>query len=123
MSCELEMMKATKELVVLIACGVVIAGCAPTKEFVRADDGTLLEPYQHCWYEDNPNYSPEGETTNRITGAIVGGAVGNQFGKGDGKKAMTAVEVLLGAAVAHESGRIRKCETRYREAVIEQGSR
>lgn len=112
-------MKMINRVVALILCGVVIAGCAPTRELVRATDGTLLEAYQHCWYEDNPNYTPQGETTNRITGAIVGGAIGNQFGKGDGKTAMTAVGALVGAAVAHESEQIRRCETRYREVVVE----
>lgn len=117
------MTKLINRAVVLVLSGVIIAGCAPTKELVRATDGTLLESYQHCWYEDNPNYTPEGETTNRITGAIVGGAIGNQFGKNDGKTAMTAVGALLGAAVAHEPEQIKKCETRYREAVVERRTR
>ncbi|MCW8947514.1 MAG: glycine zipper 2TM domain-containing protein, partial [Sedimenticola sp.] len=40
-----------------------------------------------------------------IAGAIVGGVVGNQFGKGKGKDAMTVAGVLLGASVGNDLGK------------------
>ena len=68
----------------------------------------------------------DGSATNEIIGAIFGGAIGNQFGEGDGKDAMTLAGILLGASLAHDDevaqgpGVITtKCyiETRYQESV------
>ena len=55
-------------------------------------------------------------------GGIVGGVVGNQFGGGHGKTALTVAGTLLGASVGHEYNRshyrprstvehVRRCET------------
>ena len=43
----------------------------------------------------------DGSATNEIIGAIFGGAIGNQFGDGDGKDAMTLAGMFLGASLAH----------------------
>jgi len=68
----------------------------------------------------------DGSATNEIIGAIFGGAIGNQFGEGDGKDAMTLAGMFLGASLAHDDeiaqgpGVITtKCyiETRYQESV------
>jgi uncharacterized protein YcfJ len=69
----------------------------------------------------------DGSATNEIIGAIFGGAIGNQFGEGDGKDAMTLAGIFLGASLAHDdeiannqTGVITtKCyiETRYDEVV------
>ena len=69
----------------------------------------------------------DGSATNEIIGAIFGGVIGNQFGEGDGKDAMTLAGLLLGASLAHDdeiannqTGVITtKCyiETRYEESV------
>ena len=68
----------------------------------------------------------DGSATNEIIGAIFGGAIGNQFGQGDGKDAMTLAGIILGASLAHDdelaqgTGVITtKCyiETRYSESV------
>ena len=69
----------------------------------------------------------DGSATNEIIGAIFGGAIGNQFGEGDGKDAMTLAGIFLGASLAHDdeiannqTGVITtKCyiETRYEESV------
>ncbi|MBX3692597.1 glycine zipper 2TM domain-containing protein [Dokdonella sp.] len=37
-----------------------------------------------------------------VLGAIVGGALGNQVGKGDGRKAATVVGALAGGAIGHD---------------------
>ena len=36
-----------------------------------------------------------------VLGAIIGGALGNQVGKGDGRKAATVVGALAGGAIGH----------------------
>ena len=68
----------------------------------------------------------DGSATNEIIGAIFGGAIGNQFGEGDGKDAMTLAGMFLGASLAHDDelaqgpgGFTTKCytETRYEESV------
>ena len=68
----------------------------------------------------------DGSATNEIIGAIFGGAIGNQFGDGDGKDAMTLAGILLGASLAHDDQLAQgpgvittKCyiETRYQESV------
>ena len=67
-----------------------------------------------------------GSATNEIIGAIFGGAIGNQFGEGDGKDAMTLAGIFLGASLAHDDELAQgpgvittKCyiETRYEESV------
>ena len=67
-----------------------------------------------------------GSATNEIIGAIFGGAIGNQFGEGDGKDAMTLAGMFLGASLAHDDELAQgpgvittKCyiETRYQESV------
>ena len=44
----------------------------------------------------------DGSATNEIIGAIFGGVIGNQFGEGDGKDAMTLAGMFLGASLAHD---------------------
>jgi len=69
----------------------------------------------------------DGSATNEIIGAIFGGAIGNQFGEGDGKDAMTLAGMFLGASLAHDDELaqgpgvlVTKCyiETRYEESVL-----
>lgn len=45
----------------------------------------------------------QGCSTNTILGAIVGGALGHQVGKGKGNDAMTAVGAILGGSIANDS--------------------
>ena len=68
----------------------------------------------------------DGSATNEIVGAILGGAIGNQLGEGDGKDAMTLAGIFLGASLAHDDELAQglgvittKCyiETRYEESV------
>ncbi|UXI67288.1 glycine zipper 2TM domain-containing protein [Tahibacter amnicola] len=42
-----------------------------------------------------------------ILGAVVGGALGNQVGKGDGRKAATIAGAVIGGSIGHESARRR----------------
>ena len=68
----------------------------------------------------------DGSATNEIIGAIFGGVIGNQFGGGDGKDAMTLAGIILGASLAHDDELAQgpgvittRCyiETRYKESV------
>ena len=48
-----------------------------------------------------------------VLGAIVGGALGNQVGKGDGRKAATIVGALAGGAVGHDIEKERRYSRTY----------
>ena len=81
----------------------------PVYETVDVND-----PVEECWnapvvhdVTEYDSYTPE------ITGAILGGALGNQFGHGDGRKVATAAGVLLGASVAHDLTRSNRHHHRY----------
>ena len=47
------------------------------------------EPYQECYIKETLQNQGDGSATNEIMGAILGGAIGNQFGEGEGKDVMT----------------------------------
>ncbi len=51
-----------------------------------------------CWREPvgARTYTPE------ITGAIVGGAIGNQFGRGSGRDVATVAGAVLGGSLGHD---------------------
>ena len=61
------------------------------------------EPYQDCYIKETIQQSGDGSATNEIMGAILGGAIGNQFGEGDGKEAMTLAGIFLGASIANDA--------------------
>ncbi len=42
-----------------------------------------------------------------ILGALIGGALGNQVGKGDGRKAATIAGAVIGGSIAHDNARHR----------------
>ena len=85
---------------------------------------TIREPYQDCYIKEFYQGDGDGSATNEIIGGLFGGLIGNQFGDGDGKKAMTAAGALLGASLAHDvelakskTGTVVSkeiCETKYR---------
>ena len=61
------------------------------------------EPYQDCYIKETLQQSGDGSATNEIMGAILGGAIGNQFGEGDGKEALTLAGIFLGASIANDA--------------------
>lgn len=97
----------------------------------------VARPEQRCWNEQvrHRGMGRSGSYTPAIAGAIVGGVVGNQFGKGRGKDVMTVAGALLGASVGHDVSRKRghrgylvterRCETvaRYVEEERQVGYR
>jgi uncharacterized protein YcfJ len=52
--------------------------------------------------QDRVQPAGDGSATNELVGALFGGAIGNSFGKGDGKDAMTLFGALMGASLAHD---------------------
>jgi uncharacterized protein YcfJ len=62
-------------------------------------------PRQHCWNEPVYHRGNRNSAVPMITGAIIGGAIGNQFGKGNGRKALTVAGMLLGGAIGDDMGR------------------
>ena len=59
-------------------------------------------PYRVEVCQDRVQKSGDGSATNELVGALFGGAIGNSFGKGDGKDAMTLFGALMGASIAHD---------------------
>ena len=64
-----------------------------------------------CWNEPVERYEPNYRYERRsrddragatVLGAIIGGALGNQIGKGDGRKAATIAGAVIGGAIAHD---------------------
>ena len=52
------------------------------------------EPYQECYIKETLQNTGDGSATNEIWGAILGGAIGNQFGEGEGKEVMTLAGIV-----------------------------
>jgi uncharacterized protein YcfJ len=90
---------------------------------------TIREPYQDCYIKEYYQADGDGSMANEIVGGLFGGLIGNQFGGGDGKDALTVAGALLGASLAHDdelrkskTGRVISkeiCETKYRTESIE----
>jgi len=82
------------------------------------------EPYQECYIKETLQNQGDGSATNEIMGAILGGAIGNQFGKGEGKEVMTLAGIVLGASMANDAEKANStgqvvvsqevCETKVR---------
>lgn len=65
-------------------------------------------PREECWIERQP-VSPAKpmSITPEIVGAILGGAMGYQFGDGSGQDVATVVGALLGGSIGHDM-KVRK---------------
>lgn len=91
-----------------------------------------------CYDQPVERYEP-GYTARRnhtgatVLGAVIGGALGNQVGKGDGRKAATIAGAVIGGAVGNNTSRrngdyyetsggyVRDYETRCREQTAWRG--
>lgn len=73
-----------------------------------------------CWDEEVTYREPGRRSrTGPIVGTIIGGAIGNQFGGGHGRDALTVAGALLGRAIAKDAAdqggqRYTEVETRCR---------
>ncbi|MDC8015595.1 glycine zipper 2TM domain-containing protein [Tahibacter soli] len=53
-----------------------------------------------------PGYTARRDSTgSTLLGAVIGGALGNQVGKGDGRKAATIAGALIGGSIGHDRAR------------------
>ena len=85
------------------------------------------EPYQECYIKETIQNQGDGSATNEIMGAILGGAIGNQFGEGDGKEALTLAGIFLGASIANDAEKANStgqvvvsqevCETKVKKSI------
>jgi uncharacterized protein YcfJ len=69
-----------------------------------------------CWNEPVEYYEPRyayrngrqrDNTAGTVLGAIIGGALGNQVGRGDGRRAATIAGAVIGGAIGHSESRRR----------------
>ena len=66
-------------------------------------------PKRECWtetrYEEvESRGGPRPTAGATILGGIIGAAVGNQIGRGDGRRAATVAGAIIGSAVGHDAG-------------------
>ena len=112
----------------IISTASMAANPYPVKAFIFDHYKTVVKqsPYEVEVCKRVHQGTSDGSATNEIIGAIFGGAIGNQFGEGDGKDAMTLAGMFLGASLAHDDELAQgpgvittKCyiETRYQESV------
>ena len=96
-----------KKLIALFTIAVSTATMAATP----IDSGVVTDtyktiikqiPYRVEVCQDRVQPAGDGSATNELVGALFGGAIGNSFGKGDGKDAMTLFGALMGASIAHD---------------------
>ena len=86
------------------------------------------EPYQECYIKETLQNKGDGSATNEIMGAILGGAIGSQFGEGDGKESMTLAGIFLGASIANDAEKANStgqvvvsqevCETKVKTSFV-----
>lgn len=70
------------------------------------EDFEATRPREECYEEEVGVRDTRGNNTaGTIFGAIVGGALGNQVGNGDGRKAATIAGAVIGGAVGNNAAR------------------
>jgi uncharacterized protein YcfJ len=100
----------------------------------------VSSPQRECWdetrYDERGYGRPQARNSAGLTllGAVIGAAIGNQIGHGDGRRAATAAGAIIGAGIGNnQAGRrngyyappppqaytVQRCETQYREDVQE----
>ena len=66
----------------------------------------IAEPREECYQEvvRQPRYRGHDSATPMIAGGVIGGILGNQFGKGNGKTFMTIAGTVLGGSIGRDVG-------------------
>jgi len=75
-------------------------------------------PIEKCYDKRVPvtyekRYSDRGSRTPDILGAVIGGAIGNQFGDGRGRKIATVAGAVLGGSIGRDVRRANKHKRHY----------
>ena len=120
-------------LALLVGTQIVIAGSFTDYATVTSVEKVYKqymteEPYQECYIKETLQNQGDGSATNEIMGAILGGAIGNQFGEGDGKEVMTLAGIVLGASMANDAEKANStgqvvvsqevCETKVKTSFV-----
>lgn len=82
--------------------------------------------YEETRYDGGHSSAPRGSAGSMILGSLIGAAVGNQIGSGDGRRAATVAGAVIGTAIGHDvadrrnatrttssSRTVERCETTY----------
>jgi uncharacterized protein YcfJ len=99
----------------LLSVALIISASTAFAETVNARVTDVITNYtyvsnpvdvEYCRNVEVPVYKnvQGGSTGDVLAGAIIGGAIGNQFGGGSGKDAMTVLGAIVGADVAGRQG-------------------
>lgn len=98
----------------------------------------VTTPHQECWTETRYEEIQHGgvqraSAGSMVLGGLIGAALGNQIGRGDGRRAATVAGAIIGSAIGHDAADRRnardagpvytesrpyeaeRCETRYEE--------
>jgi len=107
----------------LITTALLVLATPALAETVNDHYKTVIEqtPYRVEVCKD-VQLQGQASTGDTLFGALIGGAIGNQFGGGKGKDAATVLGAIVGADIANKNGKKpggtqRQCqvETRYEE--------
>ena len=64
-------------------------------------------PKRECWtetrYEEVSSGGPRPTAGSTILGGIIGAAIGNQIGRGDGRRVATVAGAVIGSAIGHDA--------------------
>ena len=108
-----------KNLLASVAILGMTSGCVSEQSYTEVVKGEVIavenltrvvsieRPHRTCYTVDVPVYGNTGggSTNDTIVGALIGGAIGNQFGNGSGKDAMTVLGAIVGADAAKKNNR------------------
>jgi len=84
----------------ILGCSLVLSGCASLhQEEAQTFYGKVVNVRPFIAEESEPSLG------GAAIGGVAGGVVGNQFGKGNGKTAMTVLGVLGGAVAGSQIGK------------------
>tara|TARA_R110001606_G_scaffold399222_2_gene582483 strand:+ start:145829 stop:146416 length:588 start_codon:yes stop_codon:yes gene_type:complete len=66
----------------------------------------VSSPQRECYQQPQhrAEYRQPESYTSTIAGGLIGGVLGNQFGKGSGNTVMTIAGTLLGGSIGHDAG-------------------
>jgi uncharacterized protein YcfJ len=69
------------------------------------DNVRSSQPREECYETDVVRRGHKDTSGATVLGAVIGGALGNTVGKGDGRKAATIAGAVAGGAIAHDAAK------------------
>jgi len=100
------MKECIMKAVLLAVVGLAVAGCQTTgMSSITNGPARVLYPVEECGMVKVPVYgvvdrpASGGEV---LSGAVIGGVIGNTFGKGSGNDAMTVLGAIIGGSTANQ---------------------